>query len=143
MMIHYVDPSAWIKRHFLELGSDSVNALFATGIRAACCELGLLEMIATVARKSHAESLADQIQISIIDNIRADFRLFFNVSLDSARIEKAIELARRHRLRTVDAVHLACAMSLTETHSVSILSSDMELLAAARAEGLAPLDPCS
>lgn len=141
MTVHYLDPSAWIKRHFQERGSESVNALFASGIRAACCEAGLLEMIATVARKGHSESLSDQIQNTVIRQIRSDFELFIRVPVDVPRIELAIGLARRHRLRTVDALHLASALSLKSDHTVLLVSSDAELLAAANAEGLATLDP--
>jgi hypothetical protein len=57
MTIHYMDPSAWIKRHFQEAGSDSVNALFRLRFEPACCRLGLIEMLATVARKSLQVSL--------------------------------------------------------------------------------------
>ena len=58
MKIHYFDPSAWIKRHFQETGSEAITELFRTPLTAACCRLGLVEMIATVSRKCHQESLA-------------------------------------------------------------------------------------
>ena len=53
MTIHYMDPSAWVKRHFQETGSDAVRALLAIPVRAAC--LGVVEMLATVARKCAQE----------------------------------------------------------------------------------------
>ena len=48
---HYIDPSAWVKRHFREAGSEAVNALFRIPVDGACCSIGLVEMLATVARK--------------------------------------------------------------------------------------------
>jgi uncharacterized protein len=143
MNVCYVDPSAWIKRHFQERGSESVNALFSSGIHAACCNIGLLEMIATVARKGHAESLSDEVLNVLIEHIRDDFSLFVQVALDSALIDAATVLARRHRLRTVDAIHLASALSLVPANSVSIVSADAELLSAARAENIPTINPAS
>jgi hypothetical protein len=57
-----LDPSAWIKRHFQEAGSEEVNELFRTTESAACCRLGLVEMTQTIVRKSHGELLAAAIE---------------------------------------------------------------------------------
>jgi len=40
MTVHYFDPSAWIKRHFQEVGSEEVNDPFRKTESAACCRLG-------------------------------------------------------------------------------------------------------
>jgi hypothetical protein len=36
MTVHYLDPIAWVKRHFYEAASESVNALFRASMEIAC-----------------------------------------------------------------------------------------------------------
>jgi predicted nucleic acid-binding protein len=141
MIIHYFDPSAWIKRHFEEVGSEAVNDLFRTTTIAACCRLGLIEMTATISRKSHAESLDRNVVDALYGNVNADFAVFRVVPVDEPRIVEATELTKRYRLRTMDAIHLACALSLgSETIMVS---ADEELLAAAAQEQISTINPVS
>jgi predicted nucleic acid-binding protein len=143
MSVHYFDPSVWIKRHFQEIGSDAVNALFRAGVEAACCRLGVLEMVATVAGKGHGESLEPAVIQLLLDNVNADFAAFRVVPVDEGLIVAAMNLARRHRLRAMDAIHLACALSLQPAEEVIMVSSDLELLAAATNEGLGTLNPAA
>jgi uncharacterized protein len=55
------------------------------------------------------------------------------VTLDAAVYEAAVESARKHRLRSLDAIHLAAAMRIG---SRQLLTFDTELGAAARKEGI-------
>ena len=141
MSIHYFDPSAWIKRHFQEAGSEAVNDLFRTTTKAACCRLGLVEMTATIVRKSYGESLTKSIVETLLDNVNADFAAFVPVAADEPLIVVATELTKRHRLRTMDAIHLASALSLGP--DTIMVSADKELLAASEKEGLATVNPNS
>jgi uncharacterized protein len=141
MTIHYFDPSAWVKRHFQEAGSEEVIALFRAQVAAACCRLGVVEMIATVARKSSEVPIAGPALDAILDNIRADFAAFRVVPVDEPLIVAATELALRHRLRTMDALHLASALSLRTAGEVVMVSADAELLAAAAKERLGTISP--
>ena len=143
MTFHYFDPGAWIKRHFKEEGSEVVNALFRTELKAACCRLGIVEMVATIARKSHQESLDKSAVDALLDNVEADFQGFSVVTVDEQRIAAATELALRHRLRTMDALHLACALSLGPPDQTMMVSADLELLAAAEREGLPIFNPAT
>ena len=141
MKIHYFDPSAWIKRHFQEIGSEAIIRLFRTPLAAACRRLGLVEMIATVSRKCQQESPANAMMNAILDNVRADFDSFRIVAVDEPRIVEATELAIRFHLRTMDAIHLACALSLRTAGEIVMVSSDVELLAAAVQCGLSTVNP--
>jgi predicted nucleic acid-binding protein len=143
MTVHYIDPSAWVKRHFREAGSEAVNALFRIPVDGACCSLGLVEMLATVARKCSQASVAGPTVEAMIDNVRADFAAFRVVAVDGARIGVSGELALRHRLRAMDALHLACAMSLGPPGETLMVSADLELLAAAGRDGMVVLNPAA
>lgn len=113
MNIHYMDPSAWVKRHFHEAGSDAMNALFRLPVTAACSALGIVEMIATVARKCGQQSVATSVGQGIVDNIRADAKAFRITPVDESRLLVAEELAMHHQLRGMDAIHLASAFRCT------------------------------
>ena len=141
MTIHYLDPSAWVRRYLNEPGSGAVNALFRSAPTAACCRLGLTEMTATVVRKCQGASVAATIRDQILARVRTDFGLFRVVSVDEPVIAEAERLVLVHRLRTMDAVHLACALSVGPASGTVLVSADLELLAAAGLEGLTPLNP--
>jgi hypothetical protein len=53
-MTYYLDSSAWVKRYFEETGSDWVDSLFEGGHLLSCSTLGLIEVMATAARKRAA-----------------------------------------------------------------------------------------
>jgi uncharacterized protein len=143
MSIHYFDPSGWIKRHFREVGSGAVNLLFQNGVDDACCELGLIEMAATIVRKGQGNSLPQAVMLTLWGNVQADFAAFRVISMEAGLVNAAIDLAQRRRLRAMDSIHLACALSLRSVDEVIIVSADMELLDAAIAEGLRTLNPAA
>ena len=74
---------------------------------------------------------------SILVNARADFALFQVIEVERSLTSIAKQLVIRHRLRTMDAIHLASAMSPGATDRITLVSADRELLAAAALEGLA------
>lgn len=141
MTVHYFDPSAWVQRHFQEAGSGAVNALFLAPVDAACCRLGVVEMVATVARKCSQASIQGPVVEAIIENVRADFAAFRIVEVDEPRIVVAADLAILYRLRAMDALHVTCAISPRPLGEVVMVSADLELLAAAARAGLAALNP--
>ena len=143
MIVHYVDPSAWVKRHFQETGSEAMNALFRTSINAACSRVGIIEMVATVARKSAQDSLTSAQTSGVLDNIRADFAAFRVVLFDEPIASTAEVFAVRHRLRTMDALHLSSALSLQPLGEIIMVSADSELLAASAREGLTTMNPAT
>lgn len=65
------------------------------------------------------------------------------VEVNDRLIADAAELARRHRLRAYDAVHLASALFVKREGDVAFACWDKELREAAAAEGLAlvPTEP--
>lgn len=56
------------------------------------------------------------------------------VALDGHLYEAALDVSRRHRLRTMDALHLGAAVRIG---CARLLTFDRELAVAARAEGIA------
>ena len=63
MILYYLDASAWVKRYFQEQGTDWIQTLFAQNSNMACASLGVVEVMATLARKRKA----GEIQVSVLD----------------------------------------------------------------------------
>lgn len=143
MSLYYLDASAWVKRHQREDGSDWIARLWGPEVRFACATLGVVEVLATVARRHAGNTVAQDVTVAVLAAVQRDFAAFTQVPLNEAVLERATDLASRRRLRGADSVHLASALYLrqVQTEQVVVVASDAELLAAARAEGLAVLDP--
>jgi predicted nucleic acid-binding protein len=141
MTVHYMDPSAWIQRHFVEVGSATIRDLFDRQIHAACSRAGPIEMTATVARKAPHDAMDAATVAALLASMDRDFAAFTTVDVDDEIITAARDVAKRHRLRAMDAVHLASALRLRAVDDVIMVSADLELLTAAAQEGLAVLNP--
>lgn len=57
MIFYYLDASAWVKRYYWESGTRWVQDLFAQNPVIACASLGLIEVMATLARKRKARDI--------------------------------------------------------------------------------------
>lgn len=143
MTLHYLDRSAWIKRYFNESGSASMRTLFDGRATLACCRLGLLEVVAAISRRAHHEGI-DPVRIAAqVELTRRDYVLFTHVELTENVWTIAESFGSQHHLRGADALHLAAVITLARQSNdpVILVSSDIELLAAAQSEGLTVLNP--
>ena len=57
MIFYYLDASAWVKRYYHESGTTWVQSLFEHNQVLACASLGLVEVMATLARKCKAREI--------------------------------------------------------------------------------------
>ena len=144
MKAHYLDSSAWIKRYFREDGSEGIASLFAEDAALTCSRLAIVEVIAGVVRRARHEGISEPLIQTQVGKIRHDATGIALIELSPPIMSAAEDMAARHGLRGSDAVHLASAISYRAGHSddeLVLVSSDLELLAAARKEGLTVLDP--
>jgi len=146
MTLFYIDASAWVKRHFQEVGSGWVNRQFEQGMLMGASTLGLIEVAATCARKRTAGAIDagrfQQIEIDLLD----DWEGMFQVGLTAETVERSLEVVRTCALRGADCTHLASAVILKErlaiqTSEFALVTSDQELKAAALKTGLNVVDP--
>lgn len=143
MSIHYLDPSAWIKRYFVEPGSPEGRRLFDTNTPMARCRFGLVELTAAMSRRATGARIDPARIASQIQLARRDYGQFAHVDVTEELWNLAETHAPRHHLRGADAIHLAAVIILAagRSDSVTVVSSDLELLAAAQAESLPILNP--
>jgi predicted nucleic acid-binding protein len=145
VIFYYLDASAWVKRYYWEPGTRWVQELFAQNPAIACASLGLIAVMATLARKKARDidlfSFEQKAQ-----ELGEDWERFIQIQLVTETMDLAKDLARNMALRGADAVHLASALVLRRRFAdaedrLVFVASDRELKEAAHSSGLAVIDP--
>lgn len=108
--------------------------------------LGLVGVIATLARKRKAQEITSQDCVAMVAEIERDWRSFVKIELTLETLDQARDAVARLALRGADAVHFAALRSLdmrvsSSGHRVVLVASDLELKDAAEASGFTVLDP--
>jgi predicted nucleic acid-binding protein len=139
----YFDASALVKAYVAEPGSECVARIFEAADQLFTCRIAFAEVLATFRRKrneSHSlESQTDQ----LVNEFCQDWSSIVTVDLNPGLLDVVREQAFRHSLRALDLLHLSAACWLREVVRIPItlVSSDMAQLAAARHESLPVFDP--
>jgi predicted nucleic acid-binding protein len=139
-LIVYFDTSSFIKLYVEEVGSDAVRELKTSGELAASSVVLYVELRAALARM--LSSRLDQASyLRSLRRFESDWPYVATVPLDDPLVSFAAELAERHRLRALDAIHLASAATLSRQEDVVVSAWDRSLLDAAVAEGIRVVEP--
>ena len=143
------DASALVKRYVEENGTDTVETLFAGArrVRMALTIPGYAETYSVLLRRRNAGLISDRSFEEAIAALRNDS--VFNprmdlVSVDAISVFASIETMRRHNLNSTDAAILTAFAGYVREyneHTALLIASDLRLLRAAEAEGLATLNP--
>jgi predicted nucleic acid-binding protein len=146
LTLFYLDASAWAKRYFLEPGSEWMLKLFRSHDQLACCSLGYVELVATLARRANVRKRTVLTEIDLKSLLDEHWLEFVEVPLDAPVIELARALAWEKRLRGADAVHLASADVLRQrlakrAMNLKLVTADDEMVAAARSIHLDVINP--
>lgn len=91
------------------------------------CRIGFLETARAVGMAGSAAA---------VRAVRSEWPSFAVIEVDQELVEHSIDLALRHELRSLDALHLASALILPR-EALTLAAWDRRLHAAARTEGLA------
>lgn len=150
MAAFFFDTSAVMKRYVAEIGTTWIRSLVTPSVRnrIGIARITGVEMIAAVARRQRAGHLT----LDDADLISDDFAFHMNeeyelIAVTPRLLGQAMTLAAKHALRGYDAVQLAAGLTAHRRWSVrnrrpmAFVSADVELNAAAAAEGLTVEDP--
>ena len=150
MAQYFFDTSALLKRHVAEAGSVWVRSLTRDRAthRLYISRITAVEMIAAITRRQRGGSLSPAQAGAILGHFRRHLSgRYFVLELNAVLLEQAMTLSRIHGLRAYDAVQLAAALEIDRARqaanfgSVTLVSADRELNAAAITEGLTVEDP--
>ena len=151
MSDYYLDSSALVKRYLPEIGTAWVRALTdpATGNTISSAEITRVEVAAAFSARHRAPGgitrrERDGAVRLLSRHCTAEYRL---VAANQRILDRAVDLTQRHRLRGYDAVQLATALAVevslraARLPGLTFVAADIDLVAAARAEGLSADDP--
>ena len=119
MTFYYLDASAWVKRYHQEIGTDWVRDLFRRKQPLACASIGLVEVIATLARKRKAGAFDQAGLDEKMDELIEDWDDFIQIHFTPEAVLFARESAYRMALRGADAIHLGSALILSQRFAAS------------------------
>jgi len=139
----YFDTSALVKRYVVEAGSAAVRRLLRTH-RVLSSVLIRLEAVSAVRRR-HAEGrLTEMQQGRLLRRIEADHASWELVPVVDEVVEGARGLLVAHRLRTLDAIHLASAsVVVAEGLHLPYVTADRRQAEAGRVTGLEVIEIAS
>lgn len=150
MHSYYLDTSALAKHYLVEPGSRWINELLKQTVqdRFVSTELVAVEVVCAIARAEREKRISVPLRNSLAARSLEEARTVVGLTGTSRQIlGHASQLALRYTLRAYDAIHLATALRvLSESLLLGLpapifVSADGNLLAAARAEGLAAENP--
>ena len=150
MAAYFFDSSALVKAYIAESGSDWVRSIMdpTAANDVHIVRMTEVEITSAVIRRKRAGTLTSHKAAVALDEFRRDARYEFHlIGIETHLIASAIRSAEAHGLRAYDALQLASALALKNIRSdlalspLILASSDQELNAAARSEGILVEDP--
>ncbi len=106
----FLDSSAFAKRFVEESGSRQVEALCVQADELGLCVLCVPEIISALNRRLRENGLTPQEYSRAKQRLSQDVRDAVILNLTPEVIQFGIGLLEAHSLRTLDALHIACAM---------------------------------
>ena len=150
MGAYYCDSSALVKRYANETGSLWVRGLTdpQAGNDIFIAHITGIEVVAAIARKTRMGDISEPDAAAAIRTFKSHFTTEYQIALMTTGIvDRAMELAEKHRLRGYDATQLASALSVhaelaaSGVSQLGFVSADANLNTVARAENLSVQNP--
>jgi predicted nucleic acid-binding protein len=143
--VYFLDTSAVVKRYVLEIGSAWIRAIAApaAGHTFYIAPITDVEFTAAIARRRLGSSLTPAAASAALNQFRQDSAQDYRIAeITIPLLQEASQLADAHSLRAYDAVQLAAALEIrSQAPALVLVSADIDLNAAATAEGMTVDDP--
>ena len=151
MALVFWDASALVKRYAIEMGSDTVNAIFAASPshQMASTSWGYVETFSMLLRRRNGGVINAAAFTTAITALQQEVVLdpdFGLVPVDEATVFASVSTIQQHNLNTTDAVILTALLeyrqaSPPDTQACVVVASDKRLLRASHDSGLNTIDP--
>jgi uncharacterized protein len=128
-----LDSSAFAKRYILEDGSEIVDQLLQDASQLALCVILVPEIISGLNQRLRERVLSPDDYRHAKKQLLSDVHDAVLLQVTPAVISRAVKLLENNILRTMDAIHVACAL---EWHAELFASADRRQVEAARNAGL-------
>ncbi len=151
MKYYYFDASVLVKGYLWEEGSEDVCTVLRA-VRAAPPEarvvtssLAFVEAVSAVSRRTFKGEITEEQADDVRKRLLAHFAVYHVLEPKLGLVKGAAELTRRHRLRAIDAIHLASGLAARRQAPVwanfQFGSADRRLNVAATAEQFDVFNP--
>jgi predicted nucleic acid-binding protein len=127
------DSSAFAKRYIEEAGSQAVDDICQRTTTLALSVLCVPEIISALNRRVREKRLSRQAYFTAKRRLSADVADAVVIELTPEVVSRAILLLETNDLRSLDAIHVACAL---EWGAAEFISADERQVKAARKSGL-------
>jgi predicted nucleic acid-binding protein len=132
----FFDASALAKRYIEEPGSEKVGDICSKATTLGVSSICLPEIISALCRLRRERSLSRGHYEEAKNALLKDFKDISVLNITPAVIGRGVDVLERNAVRTLDALHVACAM---EWGAELFVSSDLRQLSAAKRTGLKTL----
>jgi len=139
----YFDTSALAKNYVVEDGSPHVAKLILENPEIATSKLTYAEILSAVVRRTKSGDLSRQKMKEVIDKFENDWKSLLIIDLHDDLLPIIKRVIEKHQLKAADSIHLASAiwLKISLKEDIAFASSDLNLLKAAEAERLSPVNP--
>ena len=129
----FFDTSSFVKRFVDEVGSDEVDQVTENASEIGLSIICFTEVISALNRKLRKEVISNETYQELKGNILEDIQDADIINLTPSVLERTTELLESNVLRSLDAIHIACAL---EWEADLFVSSDERQVDAAINSGL-------
>ena len=129
----FFDSSAFAKRYIVEPGSDKVEKICSESTALGVSSICLAEIISALCRLRRQSVIAEDEYESAKQALLKDLEDALICNITPSVIKQSIHTLETNRVRTLDALHVACAL---EFEAEAFVSSDIQQLSAAKSAGL-------
>jgi len=129
----FCDSSAFAKRYVLEDGSETLDRLLQRASQLALCTILVPEIISGLNRRRREQILSSNNYRTIKRKLMEDVHDAIVLQITPAVISHSVNLLENNTLRTMDALHIACAL---EWQAELFATADRRKLNAAQNAGL-------
>ena len=128
-----IDSSSLLKRYVKEPGTRQLNTLIEQTTRLAVCCITVPEILSGMNRRVREKSISNDEYTTIKTQLMNDICDVIILQITPSITALSIHLLEKNVLRTMDAIHIACAL---EWEAELFVTSDARQLIAARNSGL-------
>ena len=129
----YLDSSAFAKRFLDETGSDAVRNICAEAEGLGLSVLCVPEIVSALSRRRREKILAQDHYDAAKRRLLEDVQDADIIDLTPSVVSTSVTVIETDRLRTLDALHIACALAWS---AELFVSSDKRQLVAAERTGM-------
>lgn len=129
----FFDTSSFVKRFIDEVGSNEVEQATENASEIGLSIICFTEVISALNRKLRKEVISDEIYQELKGSVLEDIQDADIINLTPSVLERTTDLLESNVLRSLDAIHIACAL---EWEADLFVSSDERQVDAAMNSGL-------